>query len=150
MKRNLIFVLMLTLTVTFTTTAFAGNKKFNICLQVDEVASIIKYSGLELEARCEAYGSDESRRLATIAFISTTSNTKTTRGFWPDPAEGVVLGWAGTGCSNDTSAKEGASMISEKGNYLAIDGQTLILCGNVGDCDCSFTGVAQKEKIKLK
>lgn len=123
-------------------TVFAGDKKISVCMSYGDTESLVAYGGLEIEARCDV---DEGPE---VWMISNVANTRTSDGFWLEPTEFEMFDYETVGdCNNDI---DDGSMYSEKGEYLAIDGETLVLCREVMDCDCSVTGIVVKQKIKLK
>lgn len=53
------------------------------------------------------------------------------------------------GSDCDSSTQTGV-MVTEKGQYLSMNGESLIMCMDEGNFNCSFSGVINKHRIKQK
>ena len=142
---HLLFVLAVILTMV--DPAFAGDKKFNICLASSETRTLLAYGGMEIEARCLFTAIPSLEHEPQLFFKSSLSHTQTTWGHQSAPFETLVFTDHGTHCG---SGSQRAAMISETGHYLSMDGEGLIMCMNVGSCGCTLSGTIQKERIKRK
>ena len=127
--------------------AFAGNKKFNVCLDSSEARTLVAYGEMEIEARCLFTAIPGLEYEPQIHFISNASSTQTTMGLYYSPFEVLVFDYQGSSCGSESHRE---AMISEEGHYLSIDGEGLIMCMERGSCDCTLSGIIQKERIKLK
>ncbi len=128
-------------------TSSAASKKFNVCLNSDEPKSLIKYGGLEIKAKCLFTAVPGFEWEPKIYFSSSVPNVKTSQGFYANPFEYLMFTYYWSDCDNSTQT---GVMVTEKGHYLSMDGESLIMCMDVGNCKCSLSGVINKHRIKQK
>ncbi len=149
--RNFIFFLSLFLLILATPT-FAATKRFNLCFNSDgyiaQEKSLVKYGGLEIVARCSYTAIPGLEWMASIRVSSINPDTKTSFGYKQAPFYEQIFYNHSTSCN--TTYGEDVILVSEKGHYLSLDGGSLVMCTNVGDCNCSITGVINKSRIKTK